>query len=67
VHQFWRRIGLRCFGIEGIQSCRGAFCGLNGCVDVAVSQDTYWLLTDGYNSGEQVLREGNIQIRRKGI
>jgi hypothetical protein len=29
------------------------------------SQDTYWLLTDGYNSGEQPLGGGNIQIRRK--
>jgi hypothetical protein len=28
-------------------------------------QDTYWLLMDGYNSGEQTLRGGNIQIRRK--
>ena len=28
-------------------------------------QDTYWLLTEGYNSGEQLLRGGNIQIRRK--
>ena len=28
-------------------------------------QDTYWLLRDGYNSGEQILRGGNIQIRRK--
>ena len=27
--------------------------------------DTYWLLTDDYNSGEQVLRGGNIQIRRR--
>jgi hypothetical protein len=26
-------------------------------------QDTYWLLTDGYNSGEQILGGGNIQIR----
>jgi hypothetical protein len=28
-------------------------------------QDTYQLLTDDYNSGEQTLRGGNIQIRRK--
>ena len=28
-------------------------------------QDTYWLITEGYNSGEQTLRGGNIQIRRK--
>ena len=28
-------------------------------------QDTYWLLMDGYDSGEQTLRGGNIQIRRK--
>jgi hypothetical protein len=28
-------------------------------------QDTYQLLIDGYNSGEQILRGGNIQIRRK--
>ncbi len=28
-------------------------------------QDTYWLLMDGYNSGEQMLGGGNIQIRRK--
>jgi hypothetical protein len=28
-------------------------------------QDTYWLLMDGYDSGEQPLRGGNIQIRRK--
>jgi hypothetical protein len=27
--------------------------------------DTYWLLMDGYNSGEQILRGGNIEIRRK--
>ena len=30
-------------------------------------QDTYWLLMDDYNSGEQVLRGGNIQIRRNDI
>ena len=30
-------------------------------------QDTYWLLTDDYDSGEQVLRGGNIQIRRNEI
>jgi hypothetical protein len=23
---------------------------------------TYWLLTDGYDSGEQILRGGNIEI-----
>ena len=28
-------------------------------------QDTYQLITDSYNSGEQLLRGGNIQIRRK--
>ncbi|HEX5875671.1 MAG TPA: SBBP repeat-containing protein [Pyrinomonadaceae bacterium] len=28
-------------------------------------QDTYWLITDGYDSGEQILRGGNIQIRRR--
>src|SRR5215213_362446 len=28
-------------------------------------QDTYWLLMDGYDSGEQTLGGGNIQIRRK--
>jgi len=28
-------------------------------------QDKYWLLMDGYNSGEQILRGGNVQIRRK--
>jgi hypothetical protein len=28
-------------------------------------QDTYWLLMDDYNSGEQILRGGNIQIRRR--
>jgi hypothetical protein len=28
-------------------------------------QDTYWLLMDGYDSGEQILRGGNIQIRRR--
>jgi hypothetical protein len=28
-------------------------------------QDTYQLLTDGYDSGEQVLQGGNVQIRRK--
>jgi len=28
-------------------------------------QDTYQLITDSYNSGEQTLRGGNIQIRRK--
>jgi hypothetical protein len=28
-------------------------------------QDTYSLLLDGYNSGEQVLRGGNVQIRRR--
>jgi hypothetical protein len=28
-------------------------------------QDKYWLLRDGYNSGEQLLRGGNIQIGRK--
>jgi hypothetical protein len=28
-------------------------------------QDTYWLLMDGYDSGEQVLGGGNILIRRK--
>ena len=28
-------------------------------------QDTYWVLMDGYNSGEQLLGGGNIQIRRK--
>ena len=33
--------------------------------DLGKGQDTYWLLVDGYNSGEQVLRGGNIQIRRK--
>jgi hypothetical protein len=27
--------------------------------------DTYQLLIDGYNSGEQILRGGNIQLRRK--
>ena len=27
--------------------------------------DTYWLLMDDYNTGEQILRGGNIQIRRK--
>ena len=27
--------------------------------------DTYWLLMDGYDSGEQALRGGNIQIRRR--
>jgi hypothetical protein len=29
------------------------------------TQDTYWLLIEGYNSGEQTLRGGNIEIRRK--
>ena len=29
------------------------------------SQDTYQLLTDDYDSGQQVLRGGNVQIRRK--
>ena len=29
------------------------------------SQDKYWLLMDGYNSGEQILRGGNVQIRRR--
>ena len=28
-------------------------------------QDKYWLLMDGYNSGQQILRGGNVQIRRK--
>jgi hypothetical protein len=28
-------------------------------------EDKYWLLMNGYNSGEQTLRGGNIQIRRK--
>jgi hypothetical protein len=28
-------------------------------------QDTYWLLMAGYNSGEQLLRGGNIEIRQK--
>jgi Bacterial Ig-like domain (group 1)/Beta-propeller repeat len=28
-------------------------------------QDKYWLLLEGYNSGEQILRGGNVQIRRK--
>ena len=28
-------------------------------------QDTYWLLMDGYNSGEQILGGGNIEIRRR--
>jgi hypothetical protein len=28
-------------------------------------QDKYWLLMDGYNSGEQILRGGNVEIRRR--
>jgi len=28
-------------------------------------QDTYQLILDDYNSGEQTLRGGNIQIRRR--
>ena len=30
-------------------------------------QDTYQLLLDGYDSGEQTLRGGNIQIRRRAL
>jgi hypothetical protein len=33
--------------------------------DLGKGPDTYQLLMDGYNSGEQILRGGNIQIRRK--
>jgi hypothetical protein len=34
--------------------------------DPGVGQDTYWiLLQSGYNSGEQVLEGGNVQIRRQ--
>jgi hypothetical protein len=33
--------------------------------DLGKGEDTYQLLTDGYDSGEQVLRGGNIQIHQR--
>ena len=33
--------------------------------DLGKGPDTYQLLIDGYNSGEQILRGGNIQLRRR--
>jgi hypothetical protein len=34
-------------------------------VGLLLGEDTYQLILDGYDSGKQTLRGGNIQIRRK--